>query len=133
MKLPRRPELGDLERSVLEALWASPTPLSVRDVRERVERRPALAYTTVLTVLDRLHEKSFVTRHKDGRAFLYRPRIGRAQWLGERAARVLAAEDGGTTAVLAAFLDSAERADPNIVSDLADLIAKRRQHQKKGS
>ena len=84
-----------------------------------------------VTVLDR-SRKSFVTRHKDGRAFLYRPRIGRAQWLGERAARVLAAEDGGTTAVLAAFLDSAERADPNIVSDLAELIAKRRQNQKKG-
>lgn len=118
---------------MLEALWASPTPLSVRDVLKRVERRPALAYTTVLTVLDRLHEKGFVMRHKDGRAFLYRPRIGRAQWLGERAARVLASEDGGTTAVLAAFLDSAERVDPKLVSDLAELIAKRRQNDKNGA
>jgi predicted transcriptional regulator len=133
VKLPRRPELGDLERAVLEALWESDAPLSVRDVLKRVERRPALAYTTVLTVLDRLHEKGFVMRHKDGRAFLYRPRIGRAQWLGERAARVLASERGGTAAVLAAFLDSAERADPKLVRDLAELIAARRNAEKRGS
>lgn len=117
---------------MLDALWESSTPLSVRDVLERVERRPALAYTTVLTVLDRLHEKGFVMRHTQGRAFLYRPRIGRAQWLGERAARVLASEDGGTTAVLTAFLDSAERADPNILTELAELITKRRLNEKKG-
>jgi len=113
--------------AVLSALWSSTTPLSVRDVLGRVKRKPALAYTTVLTVLDRLHEKDLVAREKDGKAFLYRPRITREAWLGEQAARVLTdAKDPPNTAVLMAFLDTAERADPAVVEQLSALIEMRR-------
>jgi predicted transcriptional regulator len=115
-----------LERAILDTLWESPEPLSVRDALRQLRRRPALAYTTVLTVLDRLHEKGLVNRFKQGRAFLYRPSLTKAEWLGQRAARVLASESRQGAAVLAAFLDSAERADPEIVDRLAELIAARR-------
>jgi predicted transcriptional regulator len=119
--------LGELEAAVLSALWSSSSPLSVRDVLARVQRRPALAYTTVLTVLDRLHDKSLVAREKDGKAFLYRPAVSREAWLGEQAARVLTSAEGAPdSAVLMAFLDSAERADPALLERLSALIAERK-------
>lgn len=121
--------LGELEAAVLSVLWASSAPLSVREVLAGVRRRPPLAYTTVLTVLDRLHDKGLVEREKEGKAFLYRPRVTREAWLGEQAARALTAA-GATSApsdaVLMAFLDSAERADPALLDQLSALIEARR-------
>jgi predicted transcriptional regulator len=125
--LPKPKPLGELEEAVLSALWSSASPLSVREVLGRIQRRPALAYTTVLTVLDRLHEKGMVDREKQGKAFLYRARASKESWLGEQAARMLIAERGPpSSAVLMAFLDSAERADPELVEHLSSLIELRR-------
>ncbi len=123
--------LGELQTAVLSVLWESPTPLSVRDVLARVRRRPRLAYTTVLTVLSRLHEQNVVLREKRGKAFFYWPRISREEWIGERAARELTAA-GGTPdrAVLTAFLDSAELTDPVLLERLSALIAARRKTSK---
>jgi predicted transcriptional regulator len=119
--------LGELEAAVLSALWGSGSPLSVRDVLARMKRRPALAYTTVLTVLDRLHDKGLVTREKQGKAFLYCPAVSREVWLGEQAARALTATSGPpSSAVLVAFLDSAEQTDPMLVERLSALIEARR-------
>jgi predicted transcriptional regulator len=129
MTAQKRLSLGDLERSVLDALWSEAAALSVRDVQRSIARRPGLAYTTVMTVLDRLHDKGFVSRRKDGRAFVYRPRITHAEWLGERAARVLASEAAGDRAVLAAFLDSTDRVDPDLLNELSDLIDERRKRE----
>ena len=122
-----RQVLGELESAVLAELWNSDQALSVRQVLARVKRKPALAYTTVLTVLDRLHDKGLVRREKEGKAFLYQPRVSREDWLGEQAARVLTRGDRPPTrALLMAFLDSAERADPALVEQLSSLIAARR-------
>ena len=71
------PRLGDLERSVMEQLWDStgrrPEGASVRDVLEALPGERGLAYTTVMTVLDRLSKKGLVTRERDGRAWRYTP------------------------------------------------------------
>ena len=123
---PKVDSLGELETSVLEVLWAAPAPLSVRDVAGELRRRPVLAYTTILTVLDRLHDKGFVAREKDGRAFLYRPRMGREALMGERAASALSKKGAPESAVLMAFLDSVESRDPCVLDELAALIAARR-------
>lgn len=118
--------LGELEAAVLEVLWSSPSALSVREVLGRVRRRPALAYTTVLTVLDRLHGKGVVVREKDGKAYRYAPSTTREAWFGERAARTLAGAKPGDDAVLVAFLDSTEKVDPGLLDKLSRLIAARR-------
>ncbi len=68
MSSATRKSLGELESAVLSTLWDHGAPLSVRDVLARLRRKPALAYTTVLTVLDRLHGKGVVVREKDGKA-----------------------------------------------------------------
>jgi len=127
--LPKQDSLGELEARVLEVLWASNEPLSVRDVGAALRRRPALAYTTVMTVLDRLHDKGYVTRAKLGRAFAYRPKIAREAFLAERAATALSPKGPPANAVLAAFLDSVESRDPEVLDRLAALIAARRGKQ----
>ena len=70
--------MGELEQAVMDILWNRPDPLSVRDVHELLAHERDLAYTTVMTVLDRLAKKGFVMRNLDGRAWLYRPATSRA-------------------------------------------------------
>nr|WP_296065979.1 BlaI/MecI/CopY family transcriptional regulator [uncultured Actinoplanes sp.] len=65
--------LGDLEREVMTQLWESGESLTVRQVHERLNRDRDLAYTTVMTVLDRLAKKGVVTREKEDRAYRYAP------------------------------------------------------------
>ncbi len=65
--------LGDLEQHVMAVLWRAQTPVSVRDVHERLHYSRDVAYTTVMTVLDRLGKKGVVERRLEGRAWLYRP------------------------------------------------------------
>jgi predicted transcriptional regulator len=65
-----------LELLCLNALW-SLEEASVKDVREFIASRRALAYTTVMTVLERLVRRGLVIRRKAGRAFLYAPSVSR--------------------------------------------------------
>jgi BlaI family transcriptional regulator, penicillinase repressor len=65
-----------LELLCLNALWSLGQG-NVRDVRESVAPSRALAYTTVMTVLDRLARRGIVTRRKSGRAFVYAPAVSR--------------------------------------------------------
>ena len=71
MPSTQAPRLGDLERSVMEQLWNSPDGATVRDVHEALADDRQIAYTTVLTVLDRLAKKDLVTRTREGRAWRY--------------------------------------------------------------
>ena len=81
--------LGDLESVVMTLLWSADTPMTVREVLDRMDRQPPLAYTTVLTVVDNLHRKGFLTRAKDGRAFRYQPVKAREEYAADLMADVL--------------------------------------------
>lgn len=128
---PQKP-LGELESAILGVLWDSAGKLSVRKVHESLERAQALAYTTVMTVLDRLFDKGLVARQKDGKAFVYWPVLTREAYLGQRAARMLTElEVPVQRDVLMAFLDSAEHADPAVLEELSALIHARRKRGKR--
>lgn len=78
MKMTRRARLGDLERSIMDRLWALDTSdagaaLTVREIHDSISEERDIAYTTVMTVLDRLAKKGLVTRKRDGRAWRYQP------------------------------------------------------------
>jgi predicted transcriptional regulator len=123
---PRKP-LGELESAILDVLWDGEGKLSVREVLDQLERGSALAYTTVLTVLDRLHDKGLVAREKEGKAFCYWPVLSREAFRGQQAARVLTESRVPVNRdVLMAFLDSAEHADPAVLDELSALIKARR-------
>ncbi|MBL7258464.1 BlaI/MecI/CopY family transcriptional regulator [Paractinoplanes lichenicola] len=71
--------LGDLEREVMTQLWDAGEPLTVRQVHERLSRQRDLAYTTVMTVLDRLAKKGVVQQQKADRAYKYAPSQSREE------------------------------------------------------
>ncbi|CUR54318.1 BlaI/MecI/CopY family transcriptional regulator [Nocardioides sp.] len=71
--------LGQLEAVIMDRLWSATEPLSVRDVADTLSDDQSRAYTTVMTVLDNLFRKSFVTRELSGRAYRYRPVHSREQ------------------------------------------------------
>jgi predicted transcriptional regulator len=73
---PAIPALGSLEAKIMRALWdRSDEYLSVRETLPLVDGEPA--YTTVMTVLNRLYEKGLLRRRRDGRAWAYRPALSR--------------------------------------------------------
>jgi len=63
--------LGELERDVMTQLWDAAEPLTVRQVHERLTPERDLAYTTVMTVLDRLAKKGVVSQQRSDRAYRY--------------------------------------------------------------
>ena len=67
----RKRARGELEGDVLAALWAAGRPLSATQVQKRLPG--GLAYTTVLTIMSRLHTKGLLTRCREGRGHLYAP------------------------------------------------------------
>ncbi|MFC4063309.1 BlaI/MecI/CopY family transcriptional regulator [Actinoplanes subglobosus] len=64
---------NDLEREVMTKLWDAGEPLTVRQVHDLLSRERDLAYTTVMTVLDRLAKKGLVTQQRADRAYKYAP------------------------------------------------------------
>ncbi|MFI5751299.1 BlaI/MecI/CopY family transcriptional regulator [Streptomyces sp. NPDC051644] len=67
--MPR--QLGDLEDAVMTRVWQWNRPVTVREVLEDLQRERSIAYTTVMTVMDNLHQKGWVRREVDGRAYRY--------------------------------------------------------------
>jgi predicted transcriptional regulator len=74
--------LGELERAVMDVLWDRGAPATVREVADALAAR-GLAYTTVMTVLDRLAGKGMVERERAGRAWSYRPAAPRAAYVAQ--------------------------------------------------
>jgi len=79
-------ELGPLEKAVMDILWERGDS-SVHQVCGEIDR--PLAYTTVMTTLDRLYKKGLLSRRKIDRAFLYAPQISRNTWEREVAAHLI--------------------------------------------
>lgn len=80
------PELHDLEREVMEEVW-SRQEATVRVVHEALNQRfrQQRAYTTVMTVMQRLHEKELLKRRQEGRGHVYLPAMDRDEYFDRRA------------------------------------------------
>lgn len=72
--------LGGLEQAVMDVLWRHDRPLTVREAADALARDD-LAYTTVMTVLDRLTKKGFLRRERVGRAWAYWPAASREMYI----------------------------------------------------
>jgi len=108
--------LGPLEAEVMDRLWKRRSA-TVRDIVEDLGRSRTLAYTTVMTIMSRLHAKGLLARTRDGKTYVYRPASSREEHrarLSRDLARGLVAEFGD--AALVAFsaeldtVDSSHRA-----------------------
>lgn len=119
----------------MEVLWAR-GECSVRDVAQHLER--PLAYTTVMTTLDRLYKKGLLSRQKLDRAFLYSQRMSRTEYDRARAdsivAGFLAGPRPGRELLISCLVDAAGQHDEQFLADLEKRIRdERRKLLRQGS
>ncbi|MFF2811096.1 BlaI/MecI/CopY family transcriptional regulator [Streptomyces sp. NPDC058000] len=112
----RRPA-GELEASVLAALWAAGEPLTPAEVQGELDGR--LARTTVTTILSRLHDKGAVSRSRAGRGFAYSPIHDSAGLTARRMRSELDKQDDRITA-LARFVSELTIEDEQLLRSLLD-------------
>jgi predicted transcriptional regulator len=106
---------GELEGSVLAALWSAEGPLTARQVLQRLPG--GLAYTTVLTILSRLYDKGMLVRHREGRGYAYGPVRDEASHTAQRM-RSLLEEGSDREAVLSRFVSELSEQDEQLLHDL---------------
>ncbi|VVJ24909.1 Uncharacterised protein [Amycolatopsis camponoti] len=106
---------GALEAEVLSVLWGSDEPLSPTDVQAQLE--DDLAYTTVVTILSRLHDKGVATREKHGRSFRYHAVDDEAGLAARKMTKVLDGEPDRDS-VLARFVTQLSDSDEALLRDL---------------
>lgn len=120
--------LGKLERQVLEEIWRFGGEVSVRDVYRAFDER--IAYTTVMTTLDRLFKKNLLERRKDGRAFLYTAAIAREDFDQGIKADVIDGLLGqgadGIQPVLACIVDTISERDREFLDELDRLVQEKK-------
>ncbi|MEU5397765.1 BlaI/MecI/CopY family transcriptional regulator [Streptomyces sp. NPDC005963] len=112
---PRRRGQGELEAQVLTALRRATEPVNGAWVQESLGGD--LAYTTVITILTRLHAKGVVNRARAGRSFQWTPATDEAGLAALRMRRVLD-EEGDREAVLASFVTALSPGDERLLRDL---------------
>ncbi|WP_212522445.1 BlaI/MecI/CopY family transcriptional regulator [Actinospica acidithermotolerans] len=112
---------GELESAVLGVLWNAREPLSPGEVRELLARTDgtgaALSYSTVVTILTRLHEKGSLSRHRDGRAFRYAPVSDEAGLEARRLSQLLD-RSADREAVLSRFVADLSERDEELLRSL---------------
>ena len=119
--------LGKLEKQVLNEAWRR-GELSVRDVYVTFGEK--IAYTTLMTTLDRLHKKRLLDRRKDGRAFLYVPAMSREEF--EHGIRedvidgLLGSGAEGVEPVLACIVDTVSERDRELLDELDRLVQEKK-------
>ena len=123
--------MGRLERQVLEETWRR-REISVRDLFTAFDER--VAYTTLMTTLDRLYRKRLLGRRKDGRAFLYWPLVSREEL--EQGIRedvidgLLGLGADSVEPVLACIVDAVSDRDRELLDELDRLIKEKRRELK---
>ncbi|MFF1920101.1 BlaI/MecI/CopY family transcriptional regulator [Streptomyces sp. NPDC058221] len=127
--MPR--QLGELEDAVMTRVWQWNRPVTVREVLEDLQQERSIAYTTVMTVMDNLHQKGWVRREVDGRAYRYTAVSTRAAYSAALMNEAWSTSDNPAAALVAFFgMMSAEQRDalrdamrmvvPTLAEDAAD-------------
>jgi predicted transcriptional regulator len=127
---PARTRLGPLEEQLLRELWRQKSAT----VRELIEAtRTNLAYTTVMTTLDRLYKKRLLDRVAEGKAFRYSPRYSRREL--EKAAagetiRHLLQSSASSSLLLSYLVEAVSEHDVRLLDDLQQLLDDKRRELK---
>lgn len=126
--------LGKLERQVIEEIWRL-GEVSVRDVHRAFDER--VAYTTLMTTLDRLFKKNLLDRRKDGRAFLYSALVSREDFDRGIKADVIDGLLGygadEVEPVLACIVDTISDRDRELLDELDRLVQEKKKELRRKS
>jgi predicted transcriptional regulator len=124
--------LGKLERQVLEETWRL-GEVTVRDIHRAFDER--VAYTTLMTTLDRLFKKNLLARRKDGRAFLYAARVSREdldRGIKEDVVDGLLGQGAdGVEPILACIVDTISERDRELLDELDRLVQEKKREIRK--
>jgi predicted transcriptional regulator len=119
--------LGTLEREVMAVVWTA-GEINVREVCERLGS--GVAYTTVMTTMDRLFKKRLLARRKIGRAFVYSATATRDEMEGavatELVQSLLQQHGGEPLPLLSSLVDAVSDRDRALLDDLERLIREKR-------
>jgi predicted transcriptional regulator len=119
--------LGALERDVMDVVWAH-GEINVRDTCTRL--RTEVAYTTVMTTMDRLFKKRLLSRRKVGRAFVYQAVASREELDGAVAAELVQSlfgrPGGEPLPILSSLVDAVSDRDRALLGELERLIREKR-------
>ncbi len=108
-------ELAPLELECMNTLW----PLgeaSVRDIQTGLAPTLPRAYTTIMTIMDRLAQKGIVVRQKAGRAYVYRPSLSAEQARAHAVAQIVQGFFDGSADALAAHLSAGVLGPPDVLT-----------------
>jgi len=129
---PLRAALGRLERAVMDTIWRG-GDFSVRDVQGRLAK--PVAYTTVMTTLDRLFKKGLVLRRREGRAFVYTAALERHELEATMTASLLngmlSTGSGAARPFLSNLVDVVGDRDDELLDELERLVHDKRVRMKK--
>ncbi|MGV9692279.1 BlaI/MecI/CopY family transcriptional regulator [Streptomyces sp. NPDC003444] len=95
--------LGELEDAVMTRVWQWNRPVTVREVLEDLQQERSIAYTTVMTVMDNLHQKGWVRREVEGRAYRYTAVSTRAAYAAALMNEAWSRSDNPAAALVAFF------------------------------
>ena len=125
--MPRKSldELGHLQTAIMEALWEL-GEATVQQVLDQLSRKKKLAYTTVLSALQKLEKAGWVKHDKEGRTYVYRPKHSRGEE-GQRSVRKLLKRvfAGDPLSLFQHLLDD-QNLSPKELAEFTKLINQRR-------
>jgi predicted transcriptional regulator len=113
---------GDLEAVIMELVWDSDHPVTVRDLFDELRQERAIAYTTVMSTMDNLHRKGWLDRVKDGKAYRYTPTASREEY-SARLMREALAGGGDTEAVLSHFVAQMDGEESELLQAVVRRLA----------
>lgn len=123
------PRLGELELTLLKALWANPDQ-SAANLQCSLPDSHACSLSTVQSTLERLYRKALVQRDKRGHAYVYRARLARSELLGKLLGGVIRQlHTGSLEPILSSFVDFADRFDDATLERLDELVQQRLQRR----
>ena len=113
--------ISEGEQAVMEVLWAD-SPLTASEVAERIPNERGWSERTVKTMLGRLLTKGALVHEEDGRRYLYRPAVERADYAMRETRKLVDRLFGGRAAPLVAQLAANEGLTPQDIAELEALL-----------
>ena len=131
MARPKSEHPTELELEILKILWED-SPLPVRDVRARLESDAGrkLAHSSVITMLNIMHRKGFLRRKKDGKAFLFSPKVAKEKVTGRMMGDMLSRLFNGSPSAMALNLIETSDLDADELAELRKLLNRKSKEKK---
>jgi len=116
---------GDLESVIMQMIWDHGRPVTVRELFDELSQDRVIAYTTVMSTMDNLHRKGWLTRAKEGKAYRYTATASREEY-SARLMREALAGGGDTEAVLSHFVAEIGGEESKVLRSVVQRLSDRR-------